>query len=171
MKHLITILVLLNSLAAGQASSALSLKSRIALPNINGRMDHLGVDLKGQRLFVSALGNHTAEVLDVQAGRRIRSLPDLEEPQGQLYDPATNRLFVATSGDGATRIYDGTSLQLLQTVKFSDDADNIRYDTHNRTAVVEYGGEKGLRGRPQGSGALAFLDSNGSQSREIVVDA
>jgi len=171
MKHLITILVLLNSLAAGQASSALSLKSRIALPNINGRMDHLGVDLKGQRLFVSALGNHTAEVLDVQAGRRIRSLPDLEEPQGQLYDPATNRLFVATAGDGATRIYDGTSFQLLQTVKFSDDADNVRYDTHSHVAVVGYGGEKALKGRPEGSGVLAFLDSNGKQSGEIVVGA
>src|SRR5215472_1285186 len=171
MKNLTTILILLNSLAAGQESSALSLKSRIALPNINGRMDHFGVDLKGQRLFVSALGNHTAEVLDVYADKRVRSLPDLEEPQGQLYDPATNRLFVATAGDGATRIYDGTSLQLLQTVKFSDDADNIRYDIRNRRVVVGYGGEKALRGRPAGSGALAFLDANGKQSAEIVVDA
>jgi len=37
--------------------------------------------------------------------------------------------------------------------------------------IVGYGGEKALRGRPQGSGALAFLDSNGKQSAELIVDA
>src|SRR6202045_3229768 len=95
-------LLLLNALAFGQESSALSLKTRIVLPNVDGRMDHFGVDVKGQRLFVSALGNHSAEVLDVQAGRRVRTLSDLEEPQGQFYDASTNRLFLAT-GDGATR--------------------------------------------------------------------
>jgi hypothetical protein len=37
--------------------------------------------------------------------------------------------------------------------------------------IVGYGGEKALRGRPKGSGALALLDSNGKQSGEIAVDA
>lgn len=170
MKYIVAALLVLNSLAMGQQSPALTLKTRIALPNVNGRMDHFAVDVKGQRLFVSALGNHTAEVLDLQAGRRVRTLADLDEPQGQFYDASSNRLFVAT-GDGATRIYDGTTFQLLQTVKFSDDADNIRYDARSRRVVVGYGGEKALRGRPAGSGVLTFLDTSGKQSEEIVVDA
>ena len=70
MKYFVPALLLLKGLAFGQESSVLSLKTRIALPNIDGRMDHLGVDVKGQRLFVSALGNHTAEVIDLRAGRR-----------------------------------------------------------------------------------------------------
>ena len=37
--------------------------------------------------------------------------------------------------------------------------------------MVGYGGEKALRSRPQGSGALAFLDASGKQTGEIVVDA
>src|SRR5713226_3991300 len=160
MKYCIATLLLLNSLAVGQDSSALSLKTRIALPNVDGRMDHFSVDLNGQRLFVSALGNHSVEVLDLQAGRRVRTIPNLEEPQGLFYDASSNRLFVAT-GDGATRIYDGTTFQLLKTVKFSDDADNIRYDARSKRVVVGYGGEKGLRGRPAGSGVLGFLDTNG----------
>ncbi len=171
MKYLIATLLLLNSFnVVGQQFPALSLKTRIALPNVDGRMDHFGVDVKGQRLFVSALGNHTVEVLDVQGGRRLRTLSNLEEPQGLFYDASSNRLFVA-SGDGTTKIYDGTTFQLLQTVKFSDDADNIRYDARSRRVIVGYGGEKALRGRPQGSGALGFLDSNGKQAGEIVVDA
>src|SRR5215472_10252006 len=170
MKYSIATILLLNSLAVGQESSPLSLKTRIALPNVNGRMDHFAVDVKRQRLFVSALGNHTVEVLDVAGGKRLQTLPDLEEPQGLYFDAATNRLFVAT-GDGNARIYNGTSFQLLVTVKFSDDADNIRFDGRTHSAVVGYGGEKALRSRPLGSGAIAFLDANGKQSGEIVVDA
>ena len=172
MKYMIATLLLLNSfIIVGQQSAALSLKTRIALPNVDGRMDHFAVDGKGQRVFVSALGNHTVEVLDVQGSRRLRTLSNLEEPQGLFYDASSNRLFVASGGDGTTKIYDGTTFQLLETVKFSDDADNIRYDARSRRLIVGYGGEKALRGRPQGSGALGFLDSNGKQAGEIVVDA
>src|SRR6266849_2097970 len=135
MKYCMATLLLLNSLAVGQESPALSLKTRIPLSNVDGRMDHFGVDVKGQRLFVSALGNHTVEVIDMKSGQRVRTLSGLEEPQGQFYDAATNRLFVA-SGDGATRIYDGTTFQLVQTVKFSDDADNVRYDARRADQCV-----------------------------------
>jgi len=172
MKYVNATLLLLNSfIIVGQQSAALSLKTRIALPNVDGRMDHFAIDVKGQRVFVSALGNHTVEVLDVQGSRRLRTLSNLEEPQGLFYDASSNRLFVASGGDGTTKIYDGTTFQLLETVKFSDDADNIRYDARSRRLIVGYGGEKALRGRPQGSGALGFLDSNGKQAGEIVVDA
>src|SRR5215472_8565180 len=133
MKCWIASLLLFSNLAEGREQTALSLKGRIALPNVNGRLDHFGVDVKGQRLFVSALGNHTVEVLDVQAGRRLRTLSNLEEPQGLFYDASSNRLFVASGGDGTTKIYDGATFQLLETVKFSDDADNIRYDAVTTT--------------------------------------
>jgi hypothetical protein len=169
MKYSIATMFLLSGFIAGQ-DSALSLKTRIALPNVDGRMDHFSADVKGERLFVSALGNHTGEVLDLHAGQRVRTLTDLAEPQGQLYDSSTARLFIA-SVDGSTKIYDGTTLQLLETVKFSDDADNIRYDSRGRQVLVGYGGEKALRGRPKGSGALALFDANGKQNGEIVVDA
>src|SRR5262249_38117101 len=100
-----------------------------------------------------------------------RTLPDLAEPQGQFYDFSTNRLFIACALDGATKIYDGTTFQLVGTAKFSDDADNIRYDARSKQVLVGYGGEKAMRGRPVGSGALGFIDSTGKQSGEIVVDA
>jgi DNA-binding beta-propeller fold protein YncE len=169
MKYYLATFFLVNSLAVGQ--EALSLKTRIPLQNVNGRMDHFSVDVKGQRLFSSALGNHTVEVLDVQSGRRVRTLSDLAEPQGLFYDASTNRLFVACSLDGATKIYDGTTFRLLKTVKFSSDADNIRFDARSRRVVVGYGGEKALRQRPEGDGTLAFLDSTGEKTGEIVLDA
>ena len=42
--------------ASGQ-SSALPLTQRIALPNVDGRMDHMGIDIAGQRLFATAFDN------------------------------------------------------------------------------------------------------------------
>jgi DNA-binding beta-propeller fold protein YncE len=170
MRLSMTSLLLLSSLAVAQPPSALSLKSRIALPNVSGRMDHFAVDVKGQRLFVSALGNHTVEVLDVESGKPLRTLTDLDEPQGLYFDSATNQLFVAT-GDGNVTIYDGAGFQRRATIKLTDDADNIRVDVRSGSIVVGYGGGKALRSRPPGSGALAFLSPGGNQSGEIIIDA
>ena len=97
---LATILALSNS-AAAQDSQVLSLKNHIALPNVKGRIDHFSVDVKGQRLFMAGVGNHTLEVIDLQSGKRVRTIPDLAEPQGVYYDPSTNRLFVACAKDGS----------------------------------------------------------------------
>ncbi len=166
MKYWITTLLLLNSFTViGQESPALSLKTRVALPNVQGRLDHFSIDVKGQRLFVAAVANHTLEVIDLRSSRRVRTISDLAEPQGVFYDASTNRLFVACGLDGTTKIYDGTTFQLLKTVKFPDDADNIRYDARNRHVIVGYAGAKSLRKREEGQGALGFLDSNGNEGR------
>ncbi len=167
--------LLLPILAVGQTSQVLVLKNRITLANVDGRMDHLGVDVQGRRLFVAANENHTVEVIDLQAGREVHTISDLLNPQGVFYDASTNRLFVTTEGDdGAVRIFDGTTFQPLHVVTLSSDADNIRYDASERRVLVGYGGEKFLNGRVlrgQGDGALAFLDSSGKKTGEIPIDA
>jgi hypothetical protein len=171
MKHSIATLFLLIGPAFGQESTALSLKTRIALPNVQGRLDHFSADVKGERLFVAAVANHTLEVLDLKSGRRVRTITDLDEPQGLYYDPSTNRLFVACGGDGVTNVYDGTTFKMIASVKFPDDADNIRYDARNKLVIVGYAGAKQLRKREEGTGGLGFLDTNGKLIREIVIDA
>src|ERR1700733_11670811 len=91
--------LLLPLLATAQASPVLMLKTRIPLANVKGRMDHLGVDVKGKRLFAAAFDNHTVEVIDLQSGRQVHTIADLDNPQGAFYDPSTNRLFVTSEGD------------------------------------------------------------------------
>src|SRR4051812_38684239 len=125
MKYAGVAMLLLTGIVHGQESAALSPKGRIDLPNVNGRIDHFSADLKGQRLFMAALGNHTVEVLDIQSGKHLRTLTDLAEPQGVYYDPASDRLFVACAKDGAVKVFDGSSYQLLNTAKFSADSDNL----------------------------------------------
>ena len=160
MKYLLAVSLLLAGAAQSQETKFLALTARIDLPNVNGRIDHFSADLKGQRLFMSALGNHTVEVLDVQSAKHLRTLPGLAEPQGVYFDPSTNRLYVACAQDGAVKIYDAGSFQLLQTVKLGGDADNIRYDARRDRVIVGYG-----------DGALGFLDATGKKTGEIALDA
>ena len=149
----------------------MSLESRIPLPDVKGRIDHLSVDVNGQRLFVPAVDNHTLEVIDLKSEKRIHTITNLAEPQGVFYDASTNRLFVACALDGVAKILDGTTFQVLATVKFPDDADNIRYDSHSRNVIVGYAGAKHLRKRETGSGGLGFLDTDGQKVSDIVIDA
>ncbi len=164
-------LLLLCGPAAGQESPALSLETHIPLPNVKGRIDHSSIDVKGQRLFVAAVDNHTLEVVDLKSGRRVHTIADLAEPQGVFYDPSTNRLFVACGLDGVTKVFDGTTFQILATVKFPDDADNIRYDARRKGVIVGYAGAKQLRKRAEGTGGLGFLDANGKKTGDIIIDA
>ncbi|HLH96150.1 MAG TPA: hypothetical protein VKW08_13635 [Xanthobacteraceae bacterium] len=163
------------SVLMAQTPSALELKGRIPLAKVDGRMDHVGVDLLGQRLFAAAFDNKTVEVIDVQAGRQVHTIAGLEHPQQTYFDAATNHLFVSSEGDGTVKVFDGSTFQLLVTTKLSADADNMRFDARNKHLVVGYGGEKFLNGqvaRQAGAkdGALAILDTAGKKLGEIPTD-
>jgi len=147
-------------LAWGQAAQPLRLERTIDLPDVQGRIDHMSIDVKGERLFVSALGNNTLEVIDLKAGKRIKTIGQLKEPQGVLYVPEANRLYVANGNDGSVRIFDASSYAPLKTLDYGDDADNLRYDAAHKRIYVGYG-----------SGALGEIGSDGNKVSEIKVDA
>jgi hypothetical protein len=79
-------------------------------------------------------------------------------------------LFVACGLDGVTKVFDGKTFQALETVKFPDDADNIRYDPRGKGVIVGYAGAKQLRKREEGTGGLGFIDSRGKKTGDIVID-
>src|SRR5262249_22137249 len=100
------------SSANGQGVGPLKLAQTIPMPGVEGRIDHLSVDLKGQRLFVAALGNNTLEVIDLAQGKRLRSIPGLREPQGVVYIPELDQVVVANGDDGTVRTFDGKSFMM-----------------------------------------------------------
>ena len=136
---------------AVHAAPALELVKTISLPGVKGRIDHLSVDAKGQRLFVAALGNDTVEVLDTQRDER-RTIAGLGEPQGVLYVPGSRRLFIANGSADRVDIVDATSLQVLNRIDDMPDADNLRLDVTTHKVVVGYG-----------RGALRFIDPDTGQ--------
>jgi DNA-binding beta-propeller fold protein YncE len=122
-----------------QAGPPLKLVQKIPMPGVAGRIDHLSVDVKGRRLFVSALGNNTVEVLDLASGKDIHSIAGMREPQGVFFVPESDRIFIANGDDGSVRVLDGRSYKVLSTVHFPSDADDIRYDAAHKLVYVGYG--------------------------------
>ena len=125
---------------AAQDSTLLLLRQTIPLPGVEGRVDHLDVDISGKRLFVCALGNNTVEVVDLSKGERVHTISGLGAPQGVAFVPELNRLLVANDKGGVCNIYDADSFQLIGKVDFADDADNVRYDSASKRIYVAFGG-------------------------------
>ncbi|MBI3850033.1 MAG: hypothetical protein HY298_07060 [Verrucomicrobia bacterium] len=153
MKRIVPMAVLATGLLSGalaQEPAALKLVKTIPLPGVKGRFDHFAVDAKGGRLFVAALGNNTLEVLDVAAGKRLKSITGLRKPTGVVFLPELNQIGVANGDDGSFKLFDGVSYQLANNLPGLDDADNVRRDAKTKLIYVGYG-----------DGALAILDSAG----------
>src|SRR5437667_9856264 len=117
----------------------LQLKQTSALAGVEGRIDHLDLDAANERLFVCALGNNTAEVLDLRKGERVHSITGLGAPQGLVYISELNRLFIANDRGGVCKIYDAKSYQPIGEINFKADAENIRYDDSSKRIYVGFG--------------------------------
>jgi DNA-binding beta-propeller fold protein YncE len=132
---------------AQTASPPLILEAKIPLGRVSGRIDHLGIDLKRQRLFVAELGNNSLGVVDLVAGKVLRRIAGLSEPQGVAYVPYADSVLVANAGDGSVRVLRGEDLTPVGRIELGDDADNVRIDNASTRLLVGYG-----------KGALAVID-------------
>src|SRR5438045_854990 len=142
-------------------SASLKLQQTIALPGVEGRIDHFAFDAAGERLFICALGNNSVEVLDLRNGGRIHSITGLGAPQGIAYIPELDRIFVANDKGGVCKIYDGKSFQKISELNFKDDADNVRYDDATKKIYVGFG-----------SGGIAIVNAaDGKQIGSIKLSA
>jgi len=146
---------------SAQSAALLKLKQTIPLPGVEGRIDHFAFDPAGERLFVCALGNNTAEVLDLRKGERVHSITGLGAPQGVAYVAELDRIFVANDKGGICKIYDGKSFQPVGELNFKDDADNIRYDEATKKIYIGFG-----------SGGIAIVSApDGKQIGSIKLSA
>jgi DNA-binding beta-propeller fold protein YncE len=145
---LLIAMAMLPAVAAAQTAGApLGLEAKIPLGEVSGRIDHLSIDMKRQRLFVAELGNNSLGVVDLAAGKVLRRISGLSEPQGVAYVPFADSVFVANAGDGSVRVLRGDDLAPIGRVELGDDADNVRVDAPRNRVLVGYG-----------KGALAIID-------------
>ncbi len=161
----------------------------IALPNVEGRIDHLAIDLQGKRLFVCALGSNELEVVGLDSGSVIHRIGGLSEPQGVCYVPEADQIYITNAGSGECDVYDGTSYELLKRIDLGADADNIHSDpaTHrlfvsagDRISVIDSAtetvtGSASLPGHPEGfvleqHGTRAFVNVPFPSRSVFVID-
>lgn len=140
--------------ARAESVAPLKLKQTIALPGVEGRIDHLAFDAADERLFVCALGNNSVEIIDLHKAQRIHSIAGLGAPQGVAYAAELNRLFIANDKGGILKTYDAQSFQPVGELNFKDDADNVRYDAVAKRIYVSFG-----------SGGIAII--NAADNKQI----
>jgi hypothetical protein len=133
------LIVMILAFAAQADNAPLQLIGRIPLPDGRGRIDHLALDPGRHRLFVAELGNNTVAVVDLQAGKMTGRITGLVEPQGVVFAPEFDRLFVSSGGTGSVTVFDGGALAQVRTVDLGSDADNARYDPAARQVYVGFG--------------------------------
>ena len=144
------------SVSVTYAAEPLALEAKIVLGNVAGRIDHLAIDLRRQRLFVAELGNNSVGIVDLKERKLIHTILGLKQPQGVGYHKSTDTLYVTNAGDGSVRMFRGPDYSEAGRIDLNDDADNIRLDDVTNRIIVGYG-----------NGALAVIDP---ESRGKIAD-
>jgi DNA-binding beta-propeller fold protein YncE len=130
-----------------RADPPLILESKIPLGDVQGRIDHLAIDLGRHHLFVAELGNDSLGVLDIAAGTVLRRISGLGEPQGVAYSRSHDLVYVASADTGDLLLFHGDSFTSAGSISLGMDADNVRIEPSDETVYVGYG-----------SGAIAVID-------------
>lgn len=142
------------SAVAAAAAPVLDLAGKIPVPQMTGTWDHMTVDPKTERLFLSAQDQQRVYVVPLKKGA-IRGLSGgFDRPQGELYVPSFDRLVVTNGRDGVVRILRGHGYRTVANLKVSVGADMIAFDPRHRLLYVESGGIDSKRG----PGWLALID-------------
>jgi YVTN family beta-propeller protein len=146
---------------AGSIEPILTLEAKVPLGDVSGRIDHMAIDPKRQRLFVAELGNNTVGVVDLKERKVVHVIAGLKEPQGVAYVPSSDMLYVANAGDGSVRIFRADNYEPAGRIDLGEDADNIRVDVANNRVFVGHG-----------NGALAAIDpASASKTANIPLKA
>src|SRR5512143_2174366 len=126
-----------------QAPAPLVLERTIPLKGVSGRIDHMAIDLRHNRLFVAELGNGTVDAILLASGEVIHRIDGLKEPQGVGYIPDADVIAVACAADGTVRLFRAGDFSPVGTISLGKDADNVRLDPGSGHLFVGYG-EGGL---------------------------
>lgn len=134
-----TMALLLGGFLAGAADQpSLELVKTIPLKGRVGKLDHLALDAKNDRLFVANKPNNTLDVVDLKSGKLVRQIGAQQGIQGIAYSPELDRIFVGLGSGGYCNIFNGQDYKLLKTIKFADDSDNVRYNPKTNLVYVAH---------------------------------
>src|SRR5712692_10299568 len=131
-----------SAVAAPQVASRelapLQLIQKIPVPGVAGRIDHFTAFPKRRLLIFAALGNNSMEIVNTFQGKVVQSVKGLNEPQGVVYVPEFDKIFVANAGNGMVNVYDGKTYALRKSIALGEesDTDNLRWDEDSKRVFV-----------------------------------
>jgi DNA-binding beta-propeller fold protein YncE len=144
MKQTKTILVTLFAIFALRAQCAdtapLKLVATYELPSdLKGKFDHLTVDVRGHRLFLTPQEHKSVDVFNLRTGKLLQSV-SIQNPHNVLYREDLSRFYVTDGDGGELKIFDGKTYELVKSVKLLVGADAMGYDSVTKYAYIVNGG-------------------------------
>ena len=119
---------------AAAAPESLVLVKTIALKGVAGKLDHLAVDSKGERLFVANKPNNTLDVVDLKSGKLIKQIADQGKISGVSYAADLDMVYVG-NGAGTCNAFEGKEFKPVFSTP-APNADNVHYHSGNQMVYV-----------------------------------
>ncbi|PYU57279.1 MAG: hypothetical protein DMG55_20760 [Acidobacteria bacterium] len=131
---------------SAQVKQLLKLVATTPLPGFSGDFDHFALDLKGQRLFLTAEDHKTVEVFDLD-GKHLHSITGFGQPHAALFLPESNKLIVTDGDDdfGRVEMVSGTDYKILSTIKLPNGVDSAVFDPTSQYYYVASGGAESAK--------------------------
>ena len=141
-KYLVFLFVVLgwSGISLAQEGSPLRLVQTVPVPGVERKWDHFGVDLSGNRLFVSSEEEAAVEVFDLKTNKHLHTLADYKETHNVLPLPDLKKLLVIDGGASEITVLDYTSYKVTGHIGLSIDADPIAYDSAKKLLYIVNGG-------------------------------
>ncbi len=120
--------------ARAEALEPLVLMQTIPLKGVAGKLDHLAVDSKGERLFVANKPNNTLDIVDLKGGKLIRQIAEQGKISGVDYAADLDMIYVG-NGAGVCNAFDGREFKPVFSTPAAN-ADNVHYHSGNQMVYV-----------------------------------
>jgi DNA-binding beta-propeller fold protein YncE len=143
MKRCIAFLVVAlgsSAVSIAQEAESLHLAKTLPVPGVQRKWDHFGVDLPGNRLFVSSEEEPAIEVFELQTGKHLQTLTDYKETHNVLPLPELKKLLVVDGGASEIKVLDYTSYKVTGRIGLAIDADPMAYDPAKKLLYIVNGG-------------------------------
>jgi len=143
-KHLVGIILALAwaIVLPAQEKAPLRLVQTVSMPGVVRKWDHFGVDLKGNRLFVTSEEEPAVEVFDLKTYKHIRALTEFKEPHNVLPISELGKIYVVDGAASEIKVFDYSSYELVAHIALTIDADPIAYDAAVKLLYVVNGGRE-----------------------------
>ena len=113
------------------------------LPGVEGDLEHLAVDIAGNRLFLGTEDHKTVEVFDLRTGNHLHSITGFgAETHALRYLPNTNKLMVTVGNEdrvGMVQVVNGANYKIVKTMNFDPGVDCALYDPASKYYYVASG--------------------------------
>jgi DNA-binding beta-propeller fold protein YncE len=122
-----------------QEKLPLKLVATTPMPGFTGDLDHFGLDLKGNRLFLAAEDQKTVEVFNLQTGERVHSIEGFGHPLTMAYLTESDRLIVTNGDTDDVALVDCREYKIIYTLKLGKGVDHGILNPINKYFYVENG--------------------------------